>query len=197
MRRVGNENLLARIAFGLVISAHQQDSGELALRARGRLQGDRVHAGDLEQAVAQRLHDAQSALRNLLRLIGMRVGDAFQARDKFVDARVVLHGAGAQRIHAEIDGVIPRREPREVADDFDLAHFGHIAQIFALLLAQQLRRVDFGHIERRQLPSRLAGRRLFENQSFVLAEVTRRFASHVLRRHRATSSGSASFMLQH
>ena len=39
-------------------------------------------------------------------------------------ARVVLHGAGAQRIHAVIDGVVPGGEAREVADGFHLADFG-------------------------------------------------------------------------
>src|SRR6266404_9989246 len=126
----------------------------------------------------------------------MAIGEAFDARYKLVDARVVLHGARAQRIHSKIDGVIPRREPREVTDDFDLADFGHVAEILALLLAEQLRCVNLRDIERRQLPRRFAGRRLFENQSFVLADVTRRFASHVLRRHLATSSGSSSFILR-
>src|ERR1700704_5364816 len=124
----------------------------------------------------------------------MPVREAFDARYKLVDARVVLHGARAQRIHAEIDGIIPRREAGEMADDFDLADFRHVAEILALLLAQQLRCVDFRDIQRRQLPRRFSGRRLFENQPFVLADMTRRFASHVSRRHRATSSGSASLL---
>ena len=64
MRGVRNQNFLARRALGLVISAHQQESGQFAMRARGRLQRDRIHAGDFEQAVAQSLHDAQRALRN-------------------------------------------------------------------------------------------------------------------------------------
>src|ERR1700676_2528300 len=124
----------------------------------------------------------------------MSVGKTFDARYKLVDTRVVFHGARAPRINPEIDGVVPRREAREVADDFDLADFGHVAEILALLLAQQLRCVNLRDIERRQLPCRFSGRRLLENQSFVLADVTRRFASHVLRRHRATSSGSASLL---
>ena len=51
-------------------------------------------------------------------------GDAVEARDEFIDARVVLHGAGAERIHAQIDGVVPGGKAREVADDFDFADFG-------------------------------------------------------------------------
>src|ERR1700674_5493090 len=124
----------------------------------------------------------------------MPVREPLNARDEFVHSWVVFHGARTQRIHSQIDGVIPRREPREVADDFYLAHLRHVAEILPILLAEQLRRIHFRNIERRQLPGRLSGRRLFEDQSFVLADVTRRFASHVLRRHLATSSGSASFM---
>ena len=103
--------------------------GQFAVRAGGGLQRNRIHAGDFDQAVAQRLDDPQRALRNLLRLVGMAVGDAVQPRHDFVHPRVVLHRAGAERIHAEIDGVIPGGKAREVADDFDLAHFGHVAEI--------------------------------------------------------------------
>ena len=40
-----------------------------------------------------------------------------------VDPRVVLHGAGTQRIHAVIDGVVPGGKAREMADGFHLADF--------------------------------------------------------------------------
>ena len=53
----------------------------------------------------------------------MRPRQPSDARHQFVDARVVLHGAGAQRIHAEIDGVVPGGEAREVADGFHFADF--------------------------------------------------------------------------
>ena len=53
VRRVGDEDLLARIALRLVIGADQQDAGELAMRAGRGLQRDGVHAGDFDQALAQ------------------------------------------------------------------------------------------------------------------------------------------------
>ena len=56
----------------------------------------------------------------------MRPSEAFGARDQFVDARVVLHGAGAERIEAEINGVIPSGEAGEVAEGFELADFGKV-----------------------------------------------------------------------
>src|SRR2546428_680036 len=51
-------------------------------------------------------------------------GDPIKTGYEFIDARVVLHCAGAQRIHTEVDGVVPRRKAREVPEYFDLAHFG-------------------------------------------------------------------------
>ena len=124
VRRVGNENLAARIALRLVPGADQQDAGELAMRAGRRLQRDGVHAGDLEQAALQQVDDFEHALRERVGPVGMRLGQALDAGDELVDARVVLHGAGAERIHAEIDGVVPGGEAREVADDLDLAQLG-------------------------------------------------------------------------
>ena len=120
VRRVRDQDLLARVALALVIRADKQDAGELAVRAGGGLQRDGVHAGDLDEAVLQELHDAEATLRQRLRLIGVRVGDAIERRDRLVHARVVLHGATAQRIHAEVDGVVPGGEAGEVANDLDL-----------------------------------------------------------------------------
>ena len=52
--------------------------------------------------------------------------------NRFIHPGVVLHRARAQRIHSQVDGVIPGGQAREVADDFNLAHLGHIAEIFSL-----------------------------------------------------------------
>ena len=93
VRGIRNQNLLARIALRLMIGAHHQQSRKLAVRSGGGLQGDRVHAGDFDQALAQGLDDAQRALRNPLRLVGMPVGQAVEAHHQFVHPRVVLHGA--------------------------------------------------------------------------------------------------------
>ena len=122
----------------------------------------------------------------------MRLGQSHQPRDIFVHARVVLHGARAQRIHAVIDRIVPGRDARVVADDFDLADLGHLAQIFARLLAQQFGRIDLRHVERRQLVSLLAGRRLLEDEAFVLADVGGRFRDLLVQVHSATSFATAS-----
>ena len=153
---------------------------------------DRIHAGDFDELLAQHLQDAQRALRNALRLIGMRLRQSRQPRHVLVHARVVLHGARAQRIHAVVHGVVPGGEAGEVADDLDLAHLGHVAEVLARLLAQQLRGIDLGHIERRQLVSLLAGRRPLEDQHFVLADVGGGFADLLVPVHSATSFAAAS-----
>src|ERR1700730_10722910 len=101
----------------------------------------------------------------------MPVGNAIQAGDNLVHARVVLHRARAERIHSEIDGVIPSGKPGEVADDFDLAYFGQLAKIFSFGRTKKLCGVYFGYIERSQSPRGFAGGRLFEDQTFVLADV--------------------------
>ena len=99
-------------------------------------------------------------------------------RHHFVDARIVLHGAAAQRIHAEIDGVVPSREPREVADDFNLAHFRQQRPDLRVPLRPAAScGVDCGNVERRQPIGLLARRGLLEDQAFILTDVAGHLAS--------------------
>ena len=135
--RIGDDDLGPGIALGLMVGAHQQDAGELSMRSRRGLQRDRIHAGDIEQAGLQQANDLERSLGERFRLVRMRFGDAFEAGDEFVDPRVVLHGAAAQRIHAEIDGIVPGGEAGEVANDLDLAQLRHQSQIRARGFAQQ------------------------------------------------------------
>ena len=126
----------------------------------------------------------------------MRQCQPFHPRHRLIHPRIVLHRAGAQRVQPGIHPVIPGGKPGKVADDFNLAHFRHVAEILSFGWTQELCRVDFRHVERRQLPGGLARPRFFEDESLVLADVTGGFAGHVL--HRATSwmslRTSASFM---
>src|SRR5580704_15876113 len=123
----------------------------------------------------------------------MPVRDSLHARHSFIHARVVLHGARAQRIHAQVDRVIPRREPGEMANDFDLTDFGHASEVFSFGRSEKLRRIDFRYIERWQFPRGFARRGLFEDQAFILIDVAGGFANPVL--HRATSSTRASSLV--
>jgi hypothetical protein len=54
----------------------------------------------------------------------MGQGDTGDTGDSFVELGIVLHGAGAQRVHAQIDVVVPGGESREVANDFHFADLG-------------------------------------------------------------------------
>ena len=123
VRGIWNQNFFACVALLFQIRANQQQAGQFSLRAGCGLQRDGVHPGDFQQAVFQQLDDFQAALRKLLRLVGMFGSDAIQARHEFVHPRIVFHRARAQRVHAEINGVIPGGKPREVPQHFDLAYF--------------------------------------------------------------------------
>ncbi len=82
-------------------------AGELAVRTGGGLEGHAVHAGDLGRDSALRgVQHLPAAGYGVLRgLQGMHAGKARQGRHLLVDAGVVLHGAGAQRIKAVVDAV--------------------------------------------------------------------------------------------
>ena len=175
VRRIGDENFFARIALRFEISANHQQAGEFALRASDGLESRRVHAGDFEQAFLQIVKDAQAALRKFDRLIGMLGAEAVEARYEFVYARIVFHGAGAERIHAQINRVIPGGEAREVANDFDFADFGEAFDFAARESAEFFGGVNRGDIERRQFDAAFARRGFFEDQPFVLRDVAARF----------------------
>ena len=91
--RIGNEDFPARIAARFVPGADEKDAGEFAMRAGRRLQRDGLHAGDFDEAALQQLEDFENALGEGFRAVGVGFGEAFDARDELVDARVVLHGA--------------------------------------------------------------------------------------------------------
>ena len=148
MRRIRDQKLFARIALRLKQRADQQNTGELAMRARRRLQRDCVHAGDLSQDLLKRPHDFENTLRERFRLIGMRPRQAFDARYLLIHARIVFHGAGAQRIQAQIDGVVVGREAREMANRFHFAHFGKAFDFGARVgCAEHCRGVHRGNIQ--------------------------------------------------
>ena len=162
---------LRGLPFALVVGADEQDAGELTVGASGGLESDGVHAGDLDEGVGEGAHDGEHALREGLGLVGVGFGDALEAGDELVDAAVVLHGAGAERVHAEVDGVVPGGHAGEVADELDLGELGHDAEVFAGDVAEELLGVDRGHVERGHAVGFFAGRGLFEDEVFVLVGV--------------------------
>ena len=98
----------------------------------------------------------------------MRFGQALDARHKLVHARVVFHRARPERVHAEVDRVVPGREAREVANDLDLAQLGEQPRRTAMRRAKEPCGVDCRHVEWRQFVGPLAGRGLLKEQRLVL-----------------------------
>jgi hypothetical protein len=108
----------------------------------------------ISASLFQRRHHFQDSLRERFGLIGMRPGESFDARHLLVHARIVFHGAGAERIEAEIDGVVLRGEAREVADGFHFADFGEIGDFGARVFGAERARD-----RRRGRPAEAAGNR--------------------------------------
>ena len=73
--------------------ADEKNPGELAMRAGCGLQGDRVHAGDLDEAALQQSEDLKDALGAGVGTIGMGFRQALDAGNQLVDARVIFHSA--------------------------------------------------------------------------------------------------------
>ncbi len=108
MRGIGDQNFFTGISLLLQVRADQQQAGHFAMRSGGGLQRDGIHAGDFQQALFEQPQNLEAALRELLWLIRMLRGNPLEPGNKFVHARVVLHRAGAQRIHPQVNGVVPR-----------------------------------------------------------------------------------------
>ncbi len=136
------------ISAGVQHGSDQQHAGQFPMRARRGLEGHRIHTSDLKKRPLQLREDFHRALRERLRLVRMNPTQAFRASDQFVDARVVLHGAGAERVHSQVDRVVPSGEAREVADRIHFAHFRKASDLGAHIPgAEHLGEIDSGHVQ--------------------------------------------------
>ena len=50
-------------------------------------------------------------------------------RNLLIQTRIVFHRAGAKRIHALVDRIVPSRHANEVANDVNLTYFRHALEI--------------------------------------------------------------------
>ena len=123
MRGIRNQNVLAGIAALGKIGVNHQDAGQLSLRSGGGLKGNGIHAGYFLKAAGGFVQNPQAALGQRLRRVGMLRRQARQSRYHFIDAGVVLHGAGTERIKSRVHAVVPGGKPRKVADDIQLGNF--------------------------------------------------------------------------
>jgi len=107
VRGVGHDHGVAcRAAVVAVIRPDHQDARQFSLGARRRLQGGPSHAGDRAEGLFQLPHEGQRALHLGDVLVGMQIAEAGHAGHLIVELRVVLHGARAQGVEAQVDGVI-------------------------------------------------------------------------------------------
>ena len=142
MRRVRDHDLapLLGLAALLEVRADEHQARQLALRAGGRLQRDRVQTGHLGEDLLQAPLELERALHSVLLLQRMEVREARQGDDALVDARVVLHRARAERVEAGVDPEVALRELGEVADELELVHLGKSRRLGAPQLLGNLRR---------------------------------------------------------
>ena len=145
----------------------------------GRLERHRIHAADFRQVRFQRALDLQHALSEALGLVRVGVDDAVDASHRLVETGIVLHRAGAEGIHPGVDGIVPARQPREVADHFNLADLWKSRDLIADVCGTQgLLRIDLRHVQGGQLVADLARRGTLEQEPFfqglVLADPTHR-----------------------
>ena len=183
---VGRQHLGPLFATVGVEGAGEQQAGELAVGAGRGLQADVGQAADLAQRLLQQPHQLQRTL-GALRVLGrVQAGVAGQRRDPLVEARVVLHRAGAERVEAAVEVEVAPREAVVVTDDLRLGDLGQARWLVAQQLGrdQLLERVlgDFGL---RQYGGASPGLRF-------LVDRLRAFALHrrLLQRHQPTPSGA-------
>ena len=98
MGRFRHQDARARFAARRDGGADRQQPAQFAMRARLGRHRHRRHAGQRGQPVHQFGDQLQRALRGRLRRQRMQIAEARQPRHLLVQARIVLHGAGAQRI---------------------------------------------------------------------------------------------------
>ena len=132
------------------------------MRAGGGRHRHGRHAGQRLQPMRQAIDQLERALHGRDRLQRMEVADAGQARHLLVEARIVLHGARAQRVDAHVDGVVLLAEPRVVLHHLRLAEArqadraGAAQAVQAILDLRRLRQVDaaaarLAHLEDQRL----------------------------------------------
>ena len=145
MRGVGDDDLgAAHLATLFQIVPDEKKARVLTVGTRRRLQGQGVHAEDLLEVLLDLPHDLETALDRLDGLERVDVGEAGQSRNLLVDLRVVLHGAGAERVEAVVHAVRLPGELGVVATEVDL---GELGQTWCRGAQERLVKFDRGYVE--------------------------------------------------
>ena len=172
MRARRHKHDFALVAASLERGADAQEAAQFAMRAGLGAHRHAVHPGEVEQPERQLIDHLERALDGLLRLERVDVGEARQPSDLFVQTRVMLHRARAEREQAEVDRVILPRQARVVADGLRFAEAGKADRTRAFEPAEPrfpLREVD--KIDARLLGvADLEDQRLLEHQCPVAGD---------------------------
>jgi hypothetical protein len=188
---VGDDDAAPLLALAalLEVRAHEHQACDLALRAGGRLERDAVESGDLGQDLLEPPHELEGALRAALFLERVQVAEARQSDDALVDARVVLHRAGAQRVEAGVDAEVLGRELGEVAQELRLGQLGQARRLIAGELSRDLGGRQVGPRDPRGAAPGL--RALVDQLHAPSTSARRSMSSGVRRSVTATSSASS------
>jgi len=168
---IGDQNLAALVPPHLKVFFHHHHAGQFAVGPRGRLEGEVGHAEDLAQVLPEFVHQPKASLRECNGPAGMQRGKAGPLGDLLVNLRVVLHGAGAQRIEADVDAEIPPRKGRVMPDQIDFRHLRKIDILPKKGSVHHLFEFDFRNIAGGYAPRCPTGPALlkdeFHGQSFL------------------------------
>jgi hypothetical protein len=163
---IRDEDVFPGVPPGLQGGPDEHHADELAVGAGGRMEREGVHAGDLAEEAFEPLEDLQVALDEVLGGEGMRSGEGGKGRKPLVDLGIVLHGAGAEGVEAQVDAVVLLGQPGEVTRDLGLGDLREVLELGAQRDPGQqvLRR---GDVLGGQLGGPLAGRADLEDEGFA------------------------------
>src|ERR1700761_1703326 len=117
----------------------------------------------------------------------MQIAETGQPRHLLVQTRIVLHGAGAQRIEPAVDGIVHARQPHIMAHHFGFAQTRQTNFALAALAAQAfLGYLHMGHVDADRAMAQ------FEDQRFfVIKPAIAGNGAEFFRRDGAGSNGAA------
>src|ERR1700687_424329 len=90
----------ARLPALHVIGARYTAIGIGGIGPAAGLEDELIHARELAQDEIEGMDDFQNALKGILRLIGMKLGEIGPHRHHLAEPGVVLHGAGSEQADA-------------------------------------------------------------------------------------------------
>ena len=152
----GGDDLVApsELPAGRVVGAGDAGEGVRGVRPAAGLEHEPVHAGEAAQDLVEAVDRGEDALKRVLGLVRVELGELRPRRERLAEPRVVLHRAGAE----EADPHHPERLLREVqvvAEDVGLRELRQLGRSGAAhRLGDERRRVALDVEDLARRPSR-------------------------------------------